>query len=154
MVWQGLWRPLSSIPHSHSTRRQRNSSSKRITKMKRMSLAVMIAMAALAILAAAPAANAGQADQLTQDQVDGFREAFMLYDKDGNGEISPAELWHEHTMQGLTLTDVELRDMIRSVDADGESPIPGLPSQDWVGTNSLIINTDGRFYKELEHYCS
>lgn len=49
-----------------------------------------------------------------------FREAFALFDKDGDGTITAKEL--EAVMRGLgqNPTDSEIREMIAEVDADGE----------------------------------
>ncbi|KAG5009471.1 hypothetical protein AAZX31_07G096300 [Glycine max] len=49
-----------------------------------------------------------------------FRDAFDLYDRDKNGLISAAELHLALNRLGLKCSVDECRDMIKSVDADGD----------------------------------
>ena len=48
-----------------------------------------------------------------------FREAFSLFDKDGDGTITCKELGTVMRSLGQNPTDDELQDMIHEVDADG-----------------------------------
>merc|ERR1712153_124311 len=50
-------------------------------------------------------------------------EAFKVFDKDGNGFISAAELRHVMTHLGEKLTDEEVDEMIREADVDGDGQI-------------------------------
>jgi calmodulin len=50
-------------------------------------------------------------------------EAFKVFDKDGNGFISAAELRHIMTNLGEKLTDEEVDEMIREADVDGDGQI-------------------------------
>ena len=59
------------------------------------------------------------ADQLTEEQITEFKEAFSLFDKDGNGTITSKELGTAMRSLGQYPTEVELRDMINEIDADG-----------------------------------
>ncbi len=50
-------------------------------------------------------------------------EAFRVFDRDGNGLISAAELWHVMTNLGEKLTDEEVDEMIKEADLDGDGHI-------------------------------
>ena len=52
-----------------------------------------------------------------------IREAFRVFDKDGNGFISAAELRHVMTNLGEKLTDEEVDEMIREADLDGDGQV-------------------------------
>ena len=52
-----------------------------------------------------------------------IKEAFKVFDKDGNGYISAAELRHIMTNLGEKLTDEEVDEMIREADVDGDGQI-------------------------------
>lgn len=54
---------------------------------------------------------------------DEIKEAFKVFDKDGNGYISAAELRHVMTNLGEKLTDEEVDEMIREADVDGDGQI-------------------------------
>ena len=47
----------------------------------------------------------------------------QVFDRDGNGFISPAELRHVMTNLGEALTDEEIDDMIRAADIDGDGQV-------------------------------
>jgi len=57
------------------------------------------------------------------DTEEEIREAFRVFDKDGNGFISAAELRHVMTNLGEKLTDEEVDEMIREADVDGDGQI-------------------------------
>ncbi|KHJ48692.1 EF hand [Trichuris suis] len=61
--------------------------------------------------------------QLTPDEVDEFREAFMMFDKDKNGTISTKELGVAMRSLGQNPTEQELIEMINEVDIDGNGQI-------------------------------
>lgn len=72
------------------------------------------------------AAKAGAAqalDGLTEDQINEFKEAFSLFDKDGDGCITTKELGTVMRSLGQNPTENELQDMITEVDADGNGTI-------------------------------
>uniref|UniRef100_UPI00035AC984 RGECO1 n=1 Tax=Discosoma sp. TaxID=86600 RepID=UPI00035AC984 len=59
-------------------------------------------------------------DQLTEEQIAEFKEAFSLFDKDGDGTITTKELGTVMRSLGQNPTEAELQDMINEVDADGD----------------------------------
>ncbi|XP_016729717.2 calmodulin [Gossypium hirsutum] len=63
------------------------------------------------------------ADQLTDEQISEFKEAFSLFDKDGDGCITTKELGTVMRSLGQNPTEAELQDMINEVDADGNGTI-------------------------------
>ena len=69
------------------------------------------------------------------DSEDELREAFRVFDKDGNGFISAAELRHVMTNLGEKLTDEEVDEMIREADIDGDGQV------NYEGRTSLFVNT-------------
>ena len=52
-----------------------------------------------------------------------IKEAFKVFDRDGNGFISSAELRHVVTSLGEKLTDEEVDELITEVDVDGDGQI-------------------------------
>jgi len=63
------------------------------------------------------------ADKLYEERISEFREAFALFDKDGDGTITTKELGEMMRSLGQSPTDAELRDMINEVDEDGNGTI-------------------------------
>ncbi|XP_061360537.1 calmodulin-2/4-like isoform X1 [Gastrolobium bilobum] len=74
------------------------------------------------------------ADQLSDEQISEFKEAFSLFDKDGDGShlslsllflccITTKELGTVMRSLGQNPTEAELQDMINEVDADGNGTI-------------------------------
>lgn len=70
------------------------------------------------------------------DSEEEIREAFRVFDKDGNGFISAAELRHVMTNLGEKLTDEEVDEMIREADIDGDGQ----------------VNYEGTFLKNFYYY--
>ena len=57
------------------------------------------------------------ADNLTEEQIMEFKEAFGLFDKDGDGYITTKELGTVMRSLGQNPTESELTDMIQEVSA-------------------------------------
>ena len=57
------------------------------------------------------------------DSEEEVKEEFKVFDKDGNGFISAAELRHVMTNLGEKLSDREVDEMIREADTDGDGHI-------------------------------
>lgn len=57
------------------------------------------------------------------DSQEEIEEAFKVFDKDGNGYISAAELRHVMTSLGEKLSEEEVDEMIREADVDGDGQI-------------------------------
>ncbi|KAJ6466853.1 calmodulin [Mycena sanguinolenta] len=62
-------------------------------------------------------------DQLSPEQISEFKEAFTLFDKDGNGMITTVELGTVMHSLGKNPTESELQDMINEVDVDRNGTI-------------------------------
>jgi len=62
-------------------------------------------------------------DKLTPEQLAEFREAFSVFDKDGDGTISEKELGTVMRALGLNPTDDELTQMVKEVDIDGNGEV-------------------------------
>jgi calmodulin len=61
----------------------------------------------------------GQEVILTEEQIGEFKEAFSLFDRDGDGTITTNELGTVMRSLGQNPTESELQDMINEVDEDG-----------------------------------
>ena len=61
--------------------------------------------------------------ELTQEQIMEFKEAFCLFDKDGDGCITADELATVIRSLDQNPTEQELQDMINEIDSDGNGTI-------------------------------
>lgn len=64
-----------------------------------------------------------QSDKLTPEQIAEFKEAFAIFDKNGDGKISPSELGTVMRALGQNPTQQELTDLINEIDSNGNSLI-------------------------------
>jgi len=60
---------------------------------------------------------------LSAEQISEFKEAFSLFDKDGDGTITTKELGTVMRSLGQNPTEAELQDMIQEVDSGGDGQI-------------------------------
>ncbi|OWF56432.1 calmodulin-like [Mizuhopecten yessoensis] len=81
------------------------------------------------------------ADALTKEKREELREAFYMFDKDGDGRITASELGVVLKSMGHTPTDTELRDLIHEVDADGNGTIE---------FNEFLVMMSKRLSSDLE----
>lgn len=63
------------------------------------------------------------ANALSNEQIDEFKKAFSLIDKEGRGTITSDGLGNLMKSLGQPKTDVELKDLINEVNADGSGEI-------------------------------
>jgi len=79
------------------------------------------------------------------DSEEEIREAFRVFDKDGNGFISAAELRHVMTNLGEKLTDEEVDEMIREADIDGDGQV-NYEGMLWPNFVKLIEQKESKIY--------
>ncbi|KFO34526.1 calmodulin-like protein 3 [Fukomys damarensis] len=107
------------------------------------------------------------ASQLTEEQIAEFKEAFSLFDKDGDGCITPQELGTVMRSLGQNPTEAELQGMVNEVDRDGNGTVDfpeflGLMARKMKDTDSeeeireafRVFDKDGNGYvsaPELRH---
>ncbi|XP_026450453.1 calmodulin-like [Papaver somniferum] len=63
------------------------------------------------------------AEQFTEDQISEYKEAFTLFDEDGDGYIIAKELSSAMKSTGKNPTEDEIHNMINEVDADKNGAI-------------------------------
>ncbi|KAI6190108.1 Calmodulin-like protein 3 [Aphelenchoides bicaudatus] len=61
--------------------------------------------------------------QLSPEEIDEFREAFMMFDKDGSGTINTKELGVAMRSLGQNPTEQEILEMVNEIDLDGNGII-------------------------------
>ena len=61
--------------------------------------------------------------EMTKEQITEYKEAFSVFDKDGDGTIAFEELGTVMRSLGQNPTEAELQDMINEGDADGDGTI-------------------------------
>nr|XP_022334736.1 calcium-binding protein LPS1-alpha-like [Crassostrea virginica] len=65
----------------------------------------------------------GKVENLTEEQINDIKEAFLVFDKDGDGTVSTEELGEVMRSMGQNPTEKELLDMIAEVDVDGNGDV-------------------------------
>ena len=78
------------------------------------------------------------AEHLTEEQTAEFKEAFALFDKDGDGTISTKELGMVMNSLGQKPTPQELDNMISEVDIDGNGEIGKIIFYYWGFYNNML----------------
>ncbi|XP_064622038.1 calmodulin-A-like [Lineus longissimus] len=63
------------------------------------------------------------AEVLTVKEIAEFKEAFSLYDRDGDGTITTRELGTVMRSLGYTPSEAELQDMLNETDSEGDGEI-------------------------------
>ncbi|XP_019640276.1 PREDICTED: calmodulin-like [Branchiostoma belcheri] len=63
------------------------------------------------------------ADQLSEDRIKELQDAFLVFDKDGDGMINTSELATVMRSLGMNPTEAEIQDMMAEMDADGSGEI-------------------------------
>mmetsp|Transcript_24217 Transcript_24217/g.48164 ORF Transcript_24217/g.48164 Transcript_24217/m.48164 type:complete len:160 (-) Transcript_24217:76-555(-) len=63
------------------------------------------------------------AGSITEEQIEEFKDAFSLFDRDGDGTITTAELGTVMRSLGQSVTESDLKDMISEVDADNSGAL-------------------------------
>ncbi|KAK3581615.1 hypothetical protein CHS0354_017504 [Potamilus streckersoni] len=62
-------------------------------------------------------------EKLTQDEIEEFKKAFRLFDKDGDGTIMIKDLGNVMRSMGQNPTESELEDIFNKADIDNHSEI-------------------------------
>jgi len=85
---------------------------------------------------------------LTSSQLENLKEAFALFDKDGDGSITSKELGEVMKNLGQTPTEDDLKDLVNEVDGDGDGTID---FEEFVIMMSKTINIEesGEEFREV-----
>lgn len=79
-------------------------------------------------------------------------DAFTVFDKDGSGTISPSELRQVLAARGQKYTTVEIDEMIRHVDLDGDGLIDCRPTPWFEGLHVVLTaGLDNEFLLLMGH---
>ncbi|KAL0414461.1 UNVERIFIED_CONTAM: Calmodulin [Sesamum radiatum] len=94
------------------------------------------------------------AEVLNEEQIVEFREAFSLFDKDGDGCITIEELATVIRSLDQNPTEEELQDMINEVDADGNGTIEFAEFLNLMAKKMKETETERSFDKDQNGYIS
>ncbi|CAI2377112.1 unnamed protein product [Moneuplotes crassus] len=78
-------------------------------------------------------------EDLSETQLEEFKEAFSLFDKDGDGTVDTNELGQVMRTLGQNPTEAELNEMIQEVDVDGNGEID---FEEFVGLMAKKLNEE------------
>ncbi|KAH3848234.1 uncharacterized protein LOC127873883 [Dreissena polymorpha] len=67
--------------------------------------------------------RARKKQEIADDLLEEMKEAFKVFDSDGNGFISQAELKHTLINMGEVITDDEIEEMMMEADTDGDGQV-------------------------------
>ncbi|CCA73697.1 probable Calmodulin [Serendipita indica DSM 11827] len=62
-------------------------------------------------------------DRLSEEQISEFKDAFSLFDKEGDGTITTRDLGIVMRSLGETPSEAEIQDMLNEIDPDGSGTI-------------------------------
>merc|ERR1719244_1385024 len=68
-------------------------------------------------------AEIGEFQGFSEEQINSFREAFSIFDQNGNGSITSGELAQVMRTLGQNPTEEEITEMVLQIDADGNDNI-------------------------------
>jgi hypothetical protein len=109
---QGVYDPAQALERGFSASTQRSGGSSLSTARVKFNSYYLAAFTRARVV-----------NPVRNDEEEELMEAFRIFDRDGNGFITHAELRHVMTNLGETLSDEEIGDMIRSADLDGDGQI-------------------------------
>jgi calmodulin len=89
---------------------------------------------------------------LTQDQVEHFREVFAVFDADGSGAIDHSELGSCLRSLGQNLSEEELKELIMSVDEDQSGTIDFEEFLGMINSKTDAINCEDELLAAFQEF--
>ena len=87
---------------------------------------------------------------VTEEQIETYREAFSMYDKNGDSKITIDELGDVMKNLGITPSNKKLSELLHEIDLDGSGSIEFNEFEIWM-TNKLAEGKYGRNEQDLEN---